>query len=169
MALVIKEWSCQREADEQGNFVKIVGREGGLIAWLLSLVGIDPVSEVEIKEDLIKFTDSSLAGKEMRVIPIKSVTSAYFAYGKPWKVAAGLIVAGLGSITVSKILTLVLVLAGIVYYVLNKSLSVAVVEASGWVGDFSFKRSIIEGQNIDEQAGNEVIDVIRHLIQAKTT
>ena len=57
---------------------------------------------------------------------------------------------------------------GPLYYFLNKSLTVGVVEASGWVGAFSFKRSIIEGQNITEEEAYEVIEIIRSLIEAKT-
>lgn len=167
MALVIKRWECSREANEQGNYVHLVGREGGLISWLLSLVGIDPVSEVEVKEDLIKFTSSSLAGKEMRIIPIKSLTSAYYSYEKPWKIAIVIFIVGFFLIPTNIFLGLLVCIASVVYYVLNKNLAVAVVEASGWSGAFAFKRSIIEGQNIDEEAGYEVIEVIRQRIEAK--
>ncbi|MDQ7057438.1 MAG: hypothetical protein Q9N62_02920 [Ghiorsea sp.] len=59
-------------------------------------------------------------------------------------------------------------IVGPLYYILNKNLTVGVVEASGWVGSFSFKRSIIEGQNINEEEAYEVIDIIRNLIEAKT-
>ena len=169
MALVIKRWECGVEANEQGNFVHLIGREGGLVSWLLSLINIDPVSEVEVKENLIKFTTSSLAGKETRIIPIKSLTSAYYAYEKPWKIAAGIMVVGLFLSTVHIGLTLLTIVLGAVYYFLNKNLSVAVVEASGWSGSFAFKRSVIEGQNIDEQSGYEVIDIIRQRIELKTT
>ena len=168
MALVVKQWECSNDPNEDGNYIHIVGREGGLVSWVLSLLGIDPVSEVEVKENLIKFSDSSLAGKELRVIPIKSLTSAYFAYEKPWKVAAAIIVIGLYLLSVNTWVGLLVTIAGVAFYILNKNLSVAVVEASGWTGDFAFKRSIIEGQNIDEQAGYEVIDVIRRWIESKT-
>jgi hypothetical protein len=166
MALVIKQWECGREANEQGNYVHLVGREGGLISWLLSLIGIDPVSEVEVKEDLIKFTSSSLAGKVIRIIPVKSLTSAYYSYEKPWKIAVGIFIVGF-FLMPYYFLGLLVWIAGAAYYVLNKNLAVAVVEASGWSGVFAFKRSIIEGQNIDEEAGYEVIDVIRQRIEAK--
>ncbi len=169
MALVIKQWECGREANEAGNYVHLVGREGGLVSWLLSLIRIDPVSEVEVKEDLIKFTASSLAGKETRIIPIRWLTSAYYAYEKPWKIASIIVAIGLFLISVNVILGLLVSVAGVAYYVLNKNLSVAVVEASGWSGAFAFKRSVIEGQNIDEQAGQEVIDIIRERIESKTT
>ena len=39
---------------------------------------------------------------------------------------------------------------------------------SSWIGGFAFKRSVIEGQNIDEQQAYELIDIICSLIEAKT-
>jgi len=59
-------------------------------------------------------------------------------------------------------------IVGPVYYFLNKHLTVGVVEASGWSGEFSFKRSVIEGQNINEEEAYKVIEIIRSLIEAKT-
>ena len=96
------------------------------------------------------------------------MTSAYFAYEKPWKIAAAIVAVGLYLLSVNTWVGLLITVSGLAFYILNKNLSVAVVEASGWTGDFAFKRSIIEGQNIDEQAGYEIIDVIRQLIESKT-
>ena len=161
MSLVIKQWYADTNKNEDGNFVHIVGREAGLLSWLLSLFKIDPTNEVEVKDNLLKFTTSSLAGQEKRLIPMNSITSAYYGYKKPWKMALflGVILMplfGLG------------LLVGPLYYILNKSLTVGVVEASGWIGAFSFKRSIIEGQNISEEDAYRVIEIIRTLIEAKT-
>lgn len=161
MSLVIKKWYAGDDTDENDNHVHLVGRESGLLSWVLSLFKIDATSEVEIKHNLIKFTSSSLAGQEKRIIPMNSITSAYYAYEKPWKTALFLTLLlmplyGLGLIV------------GPLYYVLNKNLTVAVVEASGWTGSFSFKRSIIEGQNINEEEAYHVIDIVRALIEAKT-
>lgn len=161
MSLVIKKWYAGNDANENGDFVHLVGREAGLLSWLLSVFKIDPTNEVEIKENLIKFTSSSLAGKEHRIIPLNSISSAYYGYEKPWKMAL--------------ILTLLLMpiffiglIVGPLYYVLNKNLTVGVVESSGWVGTFSFKRSVIEGQNINEEDAYKVIEIIRTLIEKKT-
>ena len=87
MALVIKKWYASKSADQDGNYVHLVGREGGLLAWLLALMGIDPTTEIEIKDNLIIFTEGSLEGSQKRVIPMKSVCSAYYGYVKPWKTA----------------------------------------------------------------------------------
>ena len=161
MSLVIKKWYAEDNANENGDYVHLVGREAGLLSWLLSLLKIDAISEVEVKENLIKFTTSSLAGQEKRIIPLNSITSAYYGYEKPWKTALVL------TILFTPFFFSGLII-GPVYYYLNKNLTVAVVEASGWVGAFSFKRSVIEGQNINENEAYNVIDIIRKLIEAKT-
>ncbi|EPJ45091.1 MAG: hypothetical protein OFPII_30110 [Osedax symbiont Rs1] len=162
MSLVIKKWYAGNDANEDGNFVHLVGREAGLISWLLSLFKIDPTNEIEIKDNILKFTSSSFAGQEKRIIPMKSITSAYYGYEKPWKMALILGVVFMPVFFIGLII-------GPLYYILNKSLTVGVVESSGWVGSFSFKRSIIEGQNISEEEAYEVIEIIRKLIEAKTT
>jgi len=161
MSLVIKKWYAGESKNEDDNFVHIAGREAGLLSWLLSLFKIDPTNEIEIKDNLLKFTTSSLAGREKRIIPMKSITSAYYGYEKPWKMALFL-----GAIF-TPLFGIGLVI-GPLYYILNKSLTVGVVEASGWIGAFSFKRSIIEGQNINEEDAYKVIEIIRSLIEEKT-
>lgn len=161
MSLVIKKWYAGDKANSNGDFVHLVGREGGLLSWLLSLFKIDPTSEIEIKDNLIKFISTSLAGQEKRIIPLNSITSAYYGYEKPWKMALVLTIILLPVFFIGLIV-------GPLYYYLNKNLTVGVVEASGWIGAFSFKRSIIEGQNIDEDEAYKVIEIIRTLIEAKT-
>lgn len=162
MALVIKKWYAATTPNVDGNFVHLVGREAGLFAWLLSVVGLDPTTEVRINSNLIVFTSASLSGRTTRVIPMQSLTSAFYGYEKPWKEAL--------------VLTLVLMpvffvglLVGPLYYFLNKKLAIGVVEASSWSGGFAFKRSVIEGQNIDEKSAYKVIDIVRSLIEKKAT
>ena len=161
MALVIKKWYASRTANQQGNYVHLVGRESGLFAWILSLIGIDPTTEIEIKEDLILFTAGSLSGKQKRVIPMRSVCSAYYGYVKPWQMALVL------GVLFTPVFFLGFII-GPVYYFLNKELTVGVVDNASWIGGFSFTRSVIEGQNIDENSAYEIIDIIRTLIEAKT-
>jgi hypothetical protein len=161
MSLVIKKWYAGNEANENGDHVHLIGREAGLLSWALSLFKIDATSEIEIKDNLIKFSSSSLAGQEKRIIPLNSITSAYYGYEKPWRTALAITVLLMPVFFIGLI-------AGPLYYFLNKNLTVAVVEASGWVGSFSFKRSVIEGQNINEEEAYRVIDIVRTLIEAKT-
>ena len=161
MALVLKQWYASKTANANGDYVHLVGRAAGLLAWFLSLIGVDPTTEIEIKKNMIISTTSSLAGRTRRVIPMKSVSSAFFAYEKPWKQALfiGILLLPIWFLGV---------VVGPLYYFLNKKLTVGVLEVSGWPSDFSFKRSIIEGKNIGEDEAYEVIDIIHDLIEAKT-
>lgn len=160
MALVLKRWSASKTLDENGNYVHLIGREQGLIAWILSIMGIDPTTEVEIKEDVIIFTTASLAGRERRVIPLASISSAYYGYVKPWREAIAI------GILLSPIFIGLLI--GPLYYIFNKTLTVGVVENSGWIGGFAFKRSVIEGKRIEENEAYDVIELIQKLIIDKT-
>lgn len=169
MALVLKKWYASKTANADGNFVHLIGRVPGFIAWLLAAVGIDPTTDIEIKERIIIFTTGSLAGMQKRVIPMKSVCSAYYGYKKPWKQALiiGLLLAVLLG-AIKPLFGIVGVIVGIVYYYLNRELTVGIVELSGWLGGFAFKRSVIEGKDIDEKKAYEVIDIVRSLIETKT-
>lgn len=158
MALVLKKWSCQNTPDANGNFAHLIGREAGLLAWLLSVLGIDATTEIEIKENVVVFSKGSLEGTEKRVIPLPSVCSAYYGFKKPWKEA----------LVITILLTPVFfigLLLGPLYYFLNKTLTVGIVEHSSWIGGFAFKRSVIEGKSISEQDAWAVIQVIRALLE----
>lgn len=161
MALVIKKWYASETPNGDGNYVHIIGREAGLFSWLLSIFKIDPITEVEVKDNIIKFTSSSLAGKEKRIIPLRSITSTFYGYKKPWQMALAL------TLLLFPVFFIGLIV-GPLYYILNKSLTVAVVESSSWVGSFSFKRSVIEGQNINEDQAYEVIEIIRKVVEKKS-
>lgn len=162
MALVVKKWHASNTPDAAGNFVHLVGRESGLLSWFLSLTGIDPTCEVEIKQDTIVFRVGSLTGQTTRVIPMQSVTSAFYGYEKPWKEA----------VMIGAVLSPVFgigLIAGPLYYFLNKTLAVGIVEASSWTGGFAFKRSVIEGQNIDENQAYRLIRIMRTLMEDRLT
>lgn len=161
MALVVKKWFVSKQADEQGNYVHIIGREAGFFGWILSLMKIDPTTELEIKKNLIIFTSSSFSGKEKHITPIKSVCSTYYSYKKPWQLSVIIAVTFLPFFGIGLIL-------GLLYYYFNKQFVVAFIENAGWVGSFAFKPSAMEGQDIDEKRASEVVSIIRALIEAKT-
>ena len=48
MALVIKEWQVSHQPNDKGVYVHIKGREAGLLSFLLSLLGVDPVTAITI-------------------------------------------------------------------------------------------------------------------------
>lgn len=154
MALVIKKWRAEETPDAEGNYVYIHGREEGLLSWLLNVVGIDATTTFRVTDETVIFEQGSLAGYSQRIIPISSLSSSFFGFFKPWReaLALGLVllpVVGLGLIV------------GPLYYYLNKKLGLGVVEVSGLTSGIEFKRSLIEGQNIDENQSRRVIAILR--------
>lgn len=172
--LVIKAWRGETKViDGENNFVRITGREGGLIAWILSLVGVDPTTTIRVGLDRIEFSSASLAGTESRLIPLQGVCSSYYGYHKPWKVAAGIIAlfVGLGFSFNSAIAFLISSAIGIaiavVYYFLNRTLTLGFVENSGVVSGIRFKRSVIENVDINQEQAKTVCIIVQRLIEAK--
>lgn len=159
MALVIKEWVAN-ENPPNGIYIKIMGREAGLLSWLLSLVGIDPTSTLTVDKDNFLFEQGSLSGFSRRVIPLNNICSGFYGYAKPWKEAV-IIGVLLGSVTFG-----IGIIVGIIYYFLNKQLTLGVVENSGIASAIQFKRSVIEGKQIDEKEGAKVIQILEQRLKA---
>lgn len=184
-ALVIKAWKAEgKPIDDKNNYVSITGRESGLIAWVLSLVGVDPTTTIRVGMDRVEFSSSSMAGTQSRLIPLQSVCSTYYGYHKPWKAAVGIVTfffffsgliasivaqegarssgatAMLGSTAVGFVFALI-------YYFLNRTLTLGFVEVSGYVSGIRFKRSVIENLDINETQAKAVCTIVQRLIEAK--
>ena len=56
-----------------------------------------------------------------------------------------------------------------IYYAFNKRMSVGLVEMSGIVNQIVFKRSVLEGINLDEQSSAQASDVIQWLMDSART
>ena len=184
-ALVIKAWKAEsKPIDQHQNFVRITGREGGLIAWMLSLMRIDPVTTIKVGLDRIEFSSASLAGIESRLIPLQNICSSYYGYHKPWKQAVSILVAFvfIGSTIASALADgnpqgasatplLASVVAGLVaallYYFLNRTLTLGFVETSGVISGIRFKRSVIENLDINQEQAKRVCIIVQRLIEAK--
>lgn len=182
-ALVIKAWKAENKPiDDKNNYVSITGRESGLIAWVLSLMGVDPTTTIRVGIDRVEFSSSSLAGTQSRLIPLQSICSTYYGYHKPWKAAVGILAFFLffGTAIASAVteggprnggLSLGIAAAGFVfaaiYYFLNRTLTLGFVEVSGVISGIHFKRSVIENIDINEAQAKTVCTIVQRLIEAK--
>ena len=146
-ALVLKEFSIDENATT-GAQVRIVARKEGLIAWLLTLMGIDVTTIFEVYSNRIEFSRGSLSGKLCNVIPLSALSVGTTGYTKP---------------------IIFLVLAAIAFFIsyfLKKSLLISAISHSSFIAGFAFKRSIIEGVKVDYEQALQVISIInRNIIQ----
>lgn len=174
MALVIKQWSASDTPDGNGEYVRIHGREAGLVSFLLSLVGIDPTTTLAVDARSVRFEQGSLAGFVKQVTPLPSVSTASYGYFKPWiaaNIIAGVGVAMIGIIPViGWVIGLLLLIFAPIYYFLNKQFFLRIADHSGGKPiEIMFKRSVIEGKSIDQDAGEQIVGIIEMLLLGLTT
>jgi len=185
-ALVLKAWKVKNQpVDNENNYVVISGRKSGLISWFLSLVGIDPTTTIKVGLERIEFHASSLSGINNRMIPLRGVCSTYYGYHKPWKKAIGIFVLlawllsavsvmitmerSNGHFSFSALLISLVISLGIalIYYFLNRTLTLGFVENSGVISGIQFKRSIIECLDVDEDQARMACEIIQAIIEQK--
>lgn len=164
-AFVIKTWTASEHSSADGVYVDISGRAGGLIAWILNLLGISPTVRMMVTEDKITFQEGSLEGTWNYITPLENTCSMFYAYKRPLKEAIVLgVILGLATFFTFGILGVAL---AILYYVLNKRLTVGFTDVGGRMSQIPFKRSVIEGQIIDEVQAARVCSIIQHLVDAR--
>lgn len=176
--LVIKKWKAQSEPlDEEGNFVEIIGRQGGLIDWLMALLKLDPETSIKISGDRVIFKRASLSGNENRMIPIMSICSTYYGFHKPWGAALAIflvctvfgsqLAVAMDSGLAAFAFILIGAVVAVIYYSLNRTLTLGFIEHSGVSNSIRFKRSVIEGKEINSTQGAYICQLVEYLIESK--
>jgi hypothetical protein len=175
MSLVIKSWSVKSNPAPGEPFVKIVAREGGFWSFIFSLLGIDATTTMQVSSTRIEFEQGSLSGFVSRLTPFEHISSTFYGRHKPWKTALVLlfVAISLGSAFKSALAFVLMLLIGVVgsglYYFLNRALMIGFNEDSGTTAVITFKRSVIEGQEIDEAQLRKIILIIENLIKKQPT
>lgn len=163
---VITEWKTSEQPDGNGEYVHIRGRQAGVLSFLLSFIGIDPEFSLTVDSRSVCFEKGSLNGYERSVVPLDRIASASLGYAKPWKgcvIAAGISIALL-FVADSIWVGIIGLIAAFLYYFLHKELFLAINDNGGNRYPIEFKRSVIEGQNIDEKAAERIVAIIEMLM-----
>tara|TARA_B110000438_G_C15703259_1_gene602014 strand:- start:111 stop:719 length:609 start_codon:yes stop_codon:yes gene_type:complete len=184
-AMVISEWHVANQPNAQGEFIAIRGRSPGFLSWILSLLGVERGVRMVATAQHIRFQEGDLGGSATKIIHLDKICSTHYGYTKPWKEAFGVIIflgpilAPIGAAIMANGMQPsliggalgVFVSIGIaaIYYAFNKRMSVGLVEMSGIVNQIVFKRSVLEGINLDEQSSAQASDVIQWLMDSART
>lgn len=164
-AFVIKSWFASNNPDADQNYINISGRAGGLVAWLLNALGISPTVRLIVSGEKIIFQKGSLEGTLSFLTPLENTCSMFYAFKRPLREAIVLgILLGLATFFTFGILGIAI---AILYYVLNETLTIGFTDLGGRVSEVPFKRSVIEGQVIDETEAARVCDIVQRLVDAR--
>ena len=173
MAKVIKNWKAGENPDENGVFIEIVGREAGILSWLMSLAGLDPTDRFIVKTDRIEFTSTSISGKNSITIPLSKVSSTMFGYSKPIKSAIFILLLfgflAFAAMEFSGGVMLFMLGVGVILSVLLFLFGKVVTLGFGDGSEkyaIQFKRSVIENMDINEQQAEHVCNLIHNRINS---
>jgi hypothetical protein len=182
--LVLKEF---RLNENENEFLEITGRASGIFNWILSKCGIDPVTSISCNKEAIKFESAAIRyGKKSLNIPLVAVTGVSSGINKPF----GLLVLGvifiLGGIILALflpsyagggkaavfIIGLIVGAVCLIFYSLKKNMLFSIYNGGDKpIATIRLKKSIIEGQNIDElkyqsaaQALNKAVLEIHYIL-----
>lgn len=186
-ALVLKKFSVTgAPSKEEAPVIEIEGRKPGVIAFLLTLVGIDATTSLLVTPRDIRFRKGSLYGEITSMMPLTAVASAHAGFAKPigLLIAAGVVMlaalgaaAGIGSGAgfdhrggggsagaAIAILGFIVVIVLVVAYFLSRKMAVFVESSGGATFGLIFKRSVIEGVPVDIDKVKAVVDIIREMV-----
>lgn len=165
-ALVVKEWKVDPSAEVP---VRIKGRKAGIVAWLLSLLGFDTTTTFELHDNHVSLAEGSLAGQIREIVPLTGACNIGTGYLKPF----GYMAAAIGCCFWALISMcndnasgwtvtwqLILAVGFIIMYLLNKCIVLYVIPVSGSSVQIAFKRSVIEGVDVDAASARKVIRII---------
>jgi hypothetical protein len=81
-ALVLRDFYVNDRATDP-RAVEIRGRVQGIIAWLLTVIGVDTETTMTVTADRFSLQSASFSGREVSQVPLARVASTYSAYYQP--------------------------------------------------------------------------------------
>jgi len=166
---VLTRWFASETPNSEGVYIRIVGRKDGVIAWIFSILGIEPDVSLVVDREKVRFTESSWTGGDSWVTPLGKLCSGNYGYHKPFWSAA--IWFGIGAVILFSsfqkgliVVGLLVMIAAVAYYYLNIKLVLGLTYVNGKGQGFAFKRSAIEGVSVDDGRAAQVVAIIEALV-----
>ncbi len=163
-ALVLRRFHI----DENGKvIIDITGRQPGLMAWLLTRMGLDTETSLRVTRSVLYFKSSSLFGTTYNTVPLTMIASTHCGYTKN----AALLILGL-FLTIFGLPTIIGSIIGIILlvgYVFSKKLTIYLETSGGMIIGLSFRRSVIENVRVDIDQALKTTHLINRLVLVSQT
>ncbi|MFM7138382.1 MAG: tetratricopeptide repeat protein [Planctomycetota bacterium] len=163
--------------------IELVGRQQGVISFLLTLVGISPITDFKVTPDELCCNSTSLFGRQNQSVPLRAISSVAAGVRKPvgylFVAFVFLVVGVFGGLGVlwneglyRFALTLLvfgaLAALFIWLYAINKRFFVSIYTQGGPPVLLSLKPNVIEGVPLDLERALQVVKIIRDRVLAST-
>ena len=190
-AYVLTRWHAKDLPDKEGCYVNIAGREGGIIAWVLTLLGVSPTVLLRVNGNVLEFEETSFFRHISVSTPLRKITSSISGHERPvgksaavafliWIISStiGGLIAGLASgssggtalFILSQIGAIIFsIIVGVIYCWINGAATLGIVSDSGEIYWVRLKRSLIEGIKVDRDTTASASAVINRLLMESMT
>ena len=174
-ALVLRKFEINKTpASERDEIINITGRPGGILSWILTIIGLETEYFLKVTSREIRIKTSSLFGQFHHVVSLTSISDVHCGYLKP----IGYLI--FGTIVVLSGLYMWIfdydgsfwhflggLIAGTIFFVLYwllKKIQILVLTRAAFPLGLTFKRSVIENVPVDIERAKLVIEIINSLI-----
>jgi len=157
-----------------GPILEVTGRRAGLIGWLMTVVGLEPVTKLVVTDHDVSVRRAGIGGVLRYVVPLDRVASTHCGFIKPVAslilgvlVALGGVLAffsrnkeiGVGALVIGVVL--------IIIYFVSTRLSLSVESKGGMIVGLGFKSGVIQGATVGLEDVTKAVDLInRHVLDA---
>lgn len=182
--LVLKKLVANDSATGEARpVIELAGRQQGIISFLLTLVGISPITDFKLTPDELCCNSTSLFGRQNQSVPLRAISSVAAGVRKPisylFVAFAFLIVGVFGGLAVLwndglyRFFLTLLVFGSLAalflwLYAINKRFFVSIYTQGGPPILLSLKPNVIEGVPLDLERALEVVKIIRDRMLAST-
>lgn len=183
--LVIQKVAAHESATgESSPVIELVGRQQGVLSFLLTLVGISPITDFKVTPEEVCCNSTSLFGRRNQAVPLRAISSVAAGVRKPvgylFVAFCFLVVGVFGGIGVlwrdglSNFIASLLVCGALAavfiwLYAINKTFFVSIHAQGGPPILLAFKPNVIEGVPLDLDRALRVVKIIRDRVVASTS
>ena len=179
--LVLKRFTLG-QSQPGGPLLDAQGRAPGLLAFVLTAMGLDPTTTFLCYPDRIEIVEAGMSGRQSLVLPLNKVTGIVGGHSMP---LAPLALAGFGFLlAVPSVLALVLslgdaataivaaimgvffVVVGLLAYFLGRSMTLAVQNGGDSLHGIRFGQGIIEGVAVNPQRVQQAVEMLNRAVAA---
>ncbi len=155
--------------------VEIQGRPSGLVAWLLTTLGLDTLTTLRIDEEGAVLTSASLSGVLRHLIPATAISSTHCGYSQPiWLLIIGaaifvfsMLSASVSGTAIFSFGVIVAMLCGIAFW-FQRKIVIAIETTGGAVFGVAFNPSAIEHVTVDLARAQEAVDQVHRILLARS-
>lgn len=171
--LVLKQFRVRSSPSRESPVVEITGRRSGLVAFILSMIGLDPTVSLTVTSTEVRQRAASMSGETVDILPLRQIASVHASMTSPIIILIMGILAllpGLLAVAVAEgepegfMALFPAVVLIVTYFVTGKKFSLAFITSAGGGVAIGFKPKTPSGQKLDLDRLNQVAEAVRDLI-----